>query len=931
MSDLEIRLSGTIELLRADLPVPLPGRRVRALFALLAVSAGKPVSVDTLVRGIWDDDPPERVRGSLQTYVGRLRRALGNELVVTDANGYTLAVSPETVDLLRFEELVDHAARGDPESERKELRSALALWRGEPFGDAPSGWIERQLVSPWVERFLQAVERRVDLDLAAGDHPECVPELRELVERYPLRETLWQRLLTALQRSGRTAEALEHYEVLRGRLAGELGVDPSPELQELHQRLLVADAPAAPAPRPKATPHQLPAAVIGFTGRARQLAQLDAALASGERVVALHGPGGVGKTTLALHWARRMREPVPDGELFVDLRGYGPGEPLSAADALDSLLRGIGVDGSRIPPDEESRSALLRSELADKKMLLVLDNARTAQQVRPLLPGGDSLVLLTSRSQLRGLAVREGARRVPVDPMPSEDAVALLRHRLGDDDAPSYRESLVQLADLCGRLPVALAVAAERAGRDGTQRLDLVLRGLRSERERLATLSAWDDDPLTGVRAVFAWSYDVLDADTARMFRLLGLHPEPRVATGAAAALAGVEPAIAERLLDRLADGHLVREVGDGWHELHDLTRAYAAEACAEVDAVADRAAAVNRLRDWYVHTANHADTVLGDHLTDHVTEDPLAGTAPEEFETEKVAARWFAEHVRTLRSILAEAERDGDHRTIAMLMPSLAPYLRRSGALGEALERLQVAQTSAAALQDRVVEAILANQLGNAYTNVGDLDAGRAELQRARSIFETIGHEYGQLVVDINLGINHGRRGQPDTEAEYYESARRLALRHGKDQLLATLQNNLATCYLELDRPEEALAAAEEAMAIARANDVPRTVLTPMLLTLAEAQSAAERWPEAHPTLLEAVDVCRQTELSSYEVYAHWLMGSVQRALGHHDAARASWMAAWELLERVDAAAFTGVTPEKVRAELAALPASDGAPLTHP
>lgn len=921
MSDLEIRLSGAVEVARAGEPVALPGRRIRALCVLLGVSVGRSVSVDELVKGLWDDDPPERVRGSLQTYVGRLRRVVGSDLVVTDPNGYTLNVSRADVDLLRFQDLVDRAGDDDTESERTALHAALALWRGDPFGDPPSAWIERQLVSVWVERHLQALERRIDLDLDAGDHAACVPELRDLVERYPLRETLWLRLLTALHHGGRTAEALERYEVLRTRLAEELGVDPTPELQAAYQRLLSSDPPA-PTSRPAvAVPHQLPGRIGGFTGRVQQLEALDAAADSGGRLFALHGPGGVGKTTLAVHWSRRSRERFPGGELFVDLRGYGPGEPLSAHDALDSLLRGIGFDGSRIPSDEDGRSALLRSELADSSAVLLLDNARDVAQVRPLLPGGDNLVIVTSRSQLRSLAVREGARRVPVTPMPTADAVALLRNRLGDDDAPSYRENLVKLAELCGRLPVALAVAAERAGRDGTPRLELVNERLRSERERLATLSDWDDDPLTGVRAVFAWSYDVLDAEVARMFRLLGLHPEPRVELGAAAALAGAEPAVAERLIDRLTDGHLVRELGDGWYDLHDLTHVFAAEVCAEADSEDERSAAVARLRDWYVHSADHADGLLGDHLIDHVTDAPMEGTTPAEFARESDAAQWFAEHVRTIRAVLGEAIRDGDHRTVALLMPSFAPYLRRSGAVGEGLERLQAAQPSAVAVRSRLLEAIHANQLGNAYTNLGRLDAGLENLLRARSIYEDLGEERGQLVVDINLGINHGRRGEPDVEVRYYESARELALRHGHHQLTATLQNNLATCYLELDRVDEAQAAAVEAADIARVHDVPKTVLTVMLLTLAETQSATRRWNEAHTTLLEAIDLCRRIRQGSYEVYAHWLMGSVHRALGSDGDARASWTAALDLLDRVDAAVFTGVSADDLRARIAELP----------
>lgn len=923
LSEVEIRLSGVVEFRRDGRVVDLPGRRVRALLVLLAVSAGRVVSTDTLVRGIWDDDPPENARGSLQTSVGRLRRALGDDAVATRTSGYVLSLPRSCVDLLRFEDLVDEASAADGESARAVLRSALALWRGEPFGDAPSTWIERQLVSPWVERYLHAYERRVDLDLDAGRHAATVPELRDLIERHPLRETLWARLLTALHGAGRTADALERYEALRTRLADELGVDPSPELQQLYRRMLSAEPPAMPAPEPPPPPgpHQLPGRIGGFTGRAEQLEALDKAVESGTQLLALHGPGGVGKTTLAVQWGHRARALFPDGELFVDLRGYGPGEPLSAVDVLGSLLRGLGVHGTRIPGDEEDRHALLRSELVDRRMLLVLDNAREAGQVRPLLPGGDSVVLVTSRSQLRGLAAREGAYRVPVDPMRPEDAVALLRHRLGEDPAPSYDENLTELAALCGHLPVALTVAAERASRHGARRLELVNERLRSERDRLGTLTDWEDDPLVGVRAVFAWSFDVLDADTARMFRLLGLFPDSQIAVETAAALAGTDARDAERALDRLTDLHLLAELRAGWYELHDLTRAYAGEVV-EDDSDAERAAAVRRLRSWYVHSTRNASFALtGPPLVDGVVGAPAPDTSPVELSTEADASRWISEHLRTIRSVLSEATKDGDHDTVATLTPSLGAHYRATGALHEWLTLCETAQPSARAVDDPVTEGMLCNQLGNAHDVVGDLDRALDAFRRARSIFEAAGNEHGTLLVDLNLGAHFGYRGQPDVELTHYESALRSANRTGRLDQLASLKNNLASCYLDLGRLEDALEAAEAAVGIHRESVRPPVERATHLLTLAEVQSAAARWTDAHETLTETVELSRRLGFRTYEVVALQLLGSAQRALDLPGEARRSWLVALRLLETVNVSEFTGLTPDRLRAMIEQLP----------
>ncbi|UYM04513.1 AfsR/SARP family transcriptional regulator [Solicola gregarius] len=500
MADVGIRLSGTIEVLRDGEPVAIPGRRVRALLVMLALSAGRSVPVDTLSRGVWGDDPPERVRGSLQTYVGRLRRVVGAERVATEETGYRLDIPADAVDLLQFERLVTESSEADdPDTESARLDQALALWHGDPFGGAPSEWIEQQLVPELTERHLQAVERRIDLDLSDGNATAHLPMLRNLIERHPLRETLWMRLLTALDDAGRTAEALERYEDLRTRLADELGVDPSPELQRVHQQLLTKEPPRiedSAATPTTATPRQLPPAIGGFTGRSDQLIALDSA-ATDSSLVALHGPGGVGKTALAVQWASRNHGHFPDGQLFVDLRGYGPGEPVDPLDALDALLRGMGVPGNRIPADTESRSALLRTELSNRQALLLLDNAREASQVRPLLAGGSTTTLVTSRSQLRGLVSRDGAQRIAVDPMPTDDAVVLLADRFGirADSSTTELAELAELADLCGHLPVALTVAAERAGRDGHHRIAEVNERLRNEHERLGTLTGWADDP----------------------------------------------------------------------------------------------------------------------------------------------------------------------------------------------------------------------------------------------------------------------------------------------------------------------------------------------------------------------------------------------------------------------------------------------------
>ena len=897
MADVQVRLSGAIEARCDGEPVALPGRRVRALLVMLALSAGRTVPVDALARGIWDDDPPARVRGSLQTYIGRLRRALGSERIVTDEFGYHLDVSADAVDLLHFERLANTPPDMDPTAEAARLDEALALWVGDPFAGAPSAWIEQHLVPDLVERYLQAVERRIDLDLADGDASLHLSALRNLVERHPLRETLWMRLLTALDRAGRTAEALERYEALRNHLVEELGVDPSPDLQHLHNQLLTKEAPTSVlgAAAPAVVPSQLPPAITGFTGRSEQLAALESMIATHDSsVVALHGQGGVGKTALAVHWAWQNRKRFPGGQLFVDLRGYGPGAPMEPTEALDELLRAIGVPGAQIPDDAEGRSSLLRTELSMRKALVVLDNAREAAQVRPLLAGGSTTTLVTSRSQLRSLVSREGARRIAVKPMPTGDAVALLADRFRvtvPDD-----ELLADLAGLCGRLPVALTVAAERAGRDEQPRIADVNERLRDERDRLAALTDWTDDPLTDVRAVFSWSYQALDSDTARMFRLIGCHPHPRVSIGSAAALAGIDERAAERLLDRLADRHLVAEIALGWYELHDLTRAYATElAASDPD---ETATAVRRLRSWYLHSASNANEIQASPVLTYSVPAVLPGLAPATFDSPEHATDWLGSHWSTIGALLRDAADDGDDDTVARLTPMLYLYFKFSGASREGSEMFRLAEQSARRTGEHALEAKCSLQLGYFLEDLGDHDASLSQYAAARTLFADVTDPSGRVSAEIAIGTARARDGQFDDAIEMLNNAL-VDVDGADDRLLPTIHNNLATVYLMIGRVEEGRVAAERGVEAAyNTATSDEDHLAFCHLTLGEAYSAAEDWAESITTLTEARRLFAASGNAVGEILARHTRGIGHRELNDRAAAHTDWTAALDLLD---------------------------------
>jgi DNA-binding SARP family transcriptional activator len=540
-----------------DSVIEIPAGRQRVLLAALLLQAGAVVPVAALAEAVWDGMPPAGAETTLRSHVMRLRRVLGpaaGARIVTRYPGYLIEAGDEEVDLLRFRRLCREGGMavraGDWARAWEMLTEALELWREEPLADIPSELLRRDEAPALEELRLQAVEWRMEAGLELGRHAELAPELRSLAGQYPLRERFAAQLMLALVRCGRQAEALEAYQRARGSLVEQLGTEPGAELRELHQRVLTADPTlAAPAARPTASqavrPQELPASVAGFLGREEELAALSGLLDwSAERtppaivISMIGGTAGVGKTTLAVQWAHRVAERFPDGQLYVNLRGYDPDQPMTPGDVLAGFLRALGVGSQDIPAEENERAARYRSLLAGRRMLVVLDNARSEEQVRPLLPGSPSCaVVVTSRDSLAGLVARDGAMRLELDLLPLDKAVSLLRALIGGrvDDDPG---AAATMAEQYCRLPLALRVAAELAvDRRAVPLPELV--GELADRQRRLELLDVGGDIRTAVRAVFSWSLQHLDANVARAFQLLGLHPGSDFDAYAATALTG--------------------------------------------------------------------------------------------------------------------------------------------------------------------------------------------------------------------------------------------------------------------------------------------------------------------------------------------------------------------------------------------------------
>ena len=637
---------------KAEVRVP-PGKQ-RVLLAVLLLHSNHVVSADVLVEALWGSEPPPSARAAMRNYVKRLRKVLddaGHDLIRSVPGGYLIRVPAGDLDVTRFEELEragqEAAAAGDWDHAADLLRAALSLWRGEALEDARSEWLAVRELPRLAELRLRALETRIDLDLRLGRRAEAIAELWRLTNVHPLRERLYRLLMLALCQDGRYAEALAVYQSARRVLITELGTEPGPDLRRLHQRILTSDpALAGPGPRHAAPapvtlsgarggslpPRQLPPAARHFSGRSAELVALrqmtdEPAGAGWPAIIAVTGAAGVGKTALALRWAHEVAFRFPDGQLHADLRGYDPGSPVPPAEVLARFLRSLGVPGAEIPADQTERAARYRSLLTGQRVLVVLDNARSAEHVRQLLPATPGCaVVVTSRDSLAGLVVRDGAQRLDLDLLPLTDAVHLLRSLIGGrvDAEPAAAQTL---AVECARLPLALCAAAELAAACPAAPLAELVRQLSDRHQRLDLLDG-GGDPRTALRAVFSWSYQHLDGESARALRLLGLHPGIDIEPYAGAALMGTTVAQARRLLTALARAHLIRPVGPARYAMHDLLRMYAAELAVGCDS--DHQEALRRLLDHHVHVASATMEIASQAGLSRMSGEPaLAGPMP--------------------------------------------------------------------------------------------------------------------------------------------------------------------------------------------------------------------------------------------------------------------------------------------------------------
>ncbi len=752
---------GAIEAYAGDEPLDLGPAMQRKVLAVLLVNVGQVVSSDQVIDSVWHDALPHSALNTLYTYIARLRQVQG-VAIARRPGGYLLDVAPESVDLQRFRALVRQARDLPDDSAADLLEEALGLWRGEPFDGADTPWFVQQRAALAEERFAARL-RHTDIALRCGRHSALVPELTAVAAEHPRDERVAGQLLLALYRDGRQAEALRYYEDLRVRLAEELGADPSPELRLLHRQMLTGDEAIA-VPARQAVPRQLPAPPPAFVGRAGERAELDD-VASG--VVVVGGPGGVGKTALVLRWAHDHASRFPDGQLHVNLRGFDPSTPpLRAAVVLRGFLGALGVLPERTPDDLDARSALFRERVAGRRMLVVLDNALNEDQVRPLLPGGNTcLVVVTSRNRLTGLVASEQAQPVTVPMLTDEEAVALLTQRLGGTRLADA-EALHDLIRLTAGLPLALAVVAARALAHPAFPLRALVKELRDEHSRLDALDA--GEPASSVRAVTSWSYHRLSPAAARLFRLLGVHPGPDIDLAASAALAGAPASEVRRLLAELTRAHVVDEVTPGRFASHDLLRAFARDEATPEEA----RQAFGRVLDHYLHTGFAAERHLSPHWPPIELPPPCADAVPLHVGSYDEAIDWFTAERAVLLASADLAARDGWDTHAWQLPWVLSTYLTRSGHWDDRVASQRAALAAARRLGDLAALAEVLVLLGRGHSVVGDQPRAVDELTEALTSYRAIANRTGEGIAHFSLSVAHARRDDPATALEHVRQA---------------------------------------------------------------------------------------------------------------------------------------------------------------
>ncbi|MFG6195092.1 BTAD domain-containing putative transcriptional regulator [Nonomuraea sp. JJY05] len=835
---MEYRVLGPVDLWRDGRSVPIVGLKQRTLLAAMVLKGNQVMSHDRLMAALWGTEIPASGRKLLHNHLWSLRRLLSTpaHLSGTPA-GYRLSIPPGGSDLDVFTAATRAArtslAAGDALQAAGQFREALALWRGP----ALAGTRDELMLTEGAaleELRIAALADRIEADLSLGYHADLISELRHLVTEYPLQEHLRGQLMTALHRSGRTAEALEEYRIGRHCLRQELGLEPGRYLSALHQEILSAapvekpvrpsltDSPSGSTNSPSVTPRQLPADIVRFTGREDSLRELDLLLsieATAVSITVITGAPGIGKTALATRWGHRRMSQFPDGQLYIDLHGYSPGEPVTGMRALHQLLYGLGVAQDAIPHGMGERETLYRSLLADRRLLVVLDNAAKADQVRPLLPGSSRCkVIITSRDSLRGLAATHDVRAVALDVLSPEEAVALLTAILDCQRVAQERGAVESLARLCGYLPLALRLAAAHlASQPNLPVGDLVARFLGDN--RLTALDV-EGDPRVGVRGAFEVSYQGLAERQQQTFRMMGLHPGPDIGLDEIVVMTGEPQGDVGSAVDALASAHLVYRNSGGRYVLHDLVWLFARELSFAHESVQFRYTALSRLFDWLLHAAKAAmDQIYSTSTIDIGLKSERPVHELPVFERFDAAAAWLDLRYPMLMSTIEYARRHGWNAHVWQLAQILDYFFYLRNRIDDWLATLGLALEAARESQDHNAEGQTLNALGMANLMAGHLreciDYQQQALDLSREIGDPAGEAYALNRIGYSrLWIGEFRQAIADSNRaiDLYRQSH-----NEQGEISGTV--TLAIAYLRMGRPADALSGLRRCLDFDRAS----------------------------------------------------------------------------------------------------------------
>lgn len=886
---LTFSLLGPVRGWRDGTELDLGAPQQRVFLTLLLLKAGQPVSIDQIETALWGDAIPNTSRATIRTYVHRLRKVLGggrphSSPVLSVTGAYRLAIAPDAVDVTRFRKAVaDAGQEPDAKAAAELLRTALRLWRGEPLDGVAQRSDDR---TPFAEERMRlrrerasATELLAELETELGRYAAGIELLTGAIEAEPLRQDLHEMLIDALHRAGRDAEALIAYEDIRHRLQIERGAEPSPRLIELYQAIAGEDGDRADRRRSvdRFVPAQLPAPLPVFVGREQQITAMHSMVEDradqAPRVILVHGMPGVGKTTLAVQWAQQVAARFPDGTLYVNLRGFEENASVATADVLTGFLEALGVPAERMPASERDLGALYRSALADRRYLVVLDNAGSSEQVLPLLPGGPgNLTLVTSRVNLPAVVATTGARTERLGVLTMAEAHELVTARLGPDAVAAEPEAVRGIVDVCARLPLALAVVCARAAANP----DLPLRAVIDElREAEGSLDGFaDTDPSVDLRTVLSWSYRKLTRPAARLFRLLALRPGREFTARLAASVADVPVPHVRLLLRELASANLIAEHTPSYYEQHDLLHTFATELSRDHDDAADRRDALHRVVDFYVQSA-HSSMRHIDQQFDHCScPSVLAGVAPLESTSFSGAYEWFNREHAALRSVIRLASAEGfvDHAwRLAWAMGDFVELTGQWQELGElgtqacaAAQRAASAEGLAYGHRLLARAAIYEGRLSDACT---DLDIAITSLGGGRDPRATA-YAIRSLLVVLRL------QGRYQEALEWAEWAQ--ALFRASDCVLgeaAILTHSVTRCHVAEGRYDDAITAAFEGLALYRKADPPADMpIADCHNVLAKLSQLTGRYDDAVHHHLQALALLTDTEASSTETPL-WMM----------------------------------------------------------